>query len=319
MKTGDRVFTRGDAIRWMIALGFLVLDSIWLAASGRSVAHASLVAIGRAVAMLAGIALILSLIAGMPRVTATSRGLHYRRLALVAQCGALLVAFTNIMSVMSYLMITLAPPLMDARLAELDKLLGFDWPQVYNWVRARPAVTLILQLAYASGLAQLLLVPMLTGLAGRAEHLREFMSNMILSCTLLLLIAAPWPAAGAYVSFGVASAAEMASVSHFNVLRAGAMQVFDLAHVQGLVSIPSYHTAMALIFVQTMRWTRTGFVVACLLNLAMILSTPTEGGHYLVDVVGGVGLWALTAGLLRVCRAARPPVLGQHVAQPQPL
>ncbi|SOY56157.1 conserved membrane protein of unknown function [Cupriavidus taiwanensis] len=296
----------------------LVLDGAWLVASERSVTTASLRGSGLGVAMLAAIATVLGLIASHPRITATSRGLHYRRLALVAHSGALLVAFTNVMSVMSYLLVTLAPPLVDERLAALDRMLGFDWPQAYAWVRAHPAIDLIFKFAYMSGLAQLLLIPMLTGLLGHATYLREFVASQMLSCVLLLLIAAPWPAAGAYVSYGLASPGELATVAHFGPLRDGTMQVFDLGHMQGLVSLPSYHTTLALIFVQSMRWTRVGFIVACVLNGLMILSTPTEGGHYLVDVVAGVALWALTAGMLHVFSNRSTPALSGRMAPTQP-
>ncbi|MBB3008564.1 phosphatase PAP2 family protein [Cupriavidus alkaliphilus] len=294
----------------------LALDGAWLALSGRSVTAASLRGSCLGVAMLAAIAVALSLIASHPRISATLRGLHYRRLALVAHSGALLVAFTNVMGVMSYLLVTLAPPLVDGQLAALDQMLGFDWPRAYAWVRAHPGIDGVLKLAYMSGLAQLVLIPMLTGLLGQSTYLREFIANLMLSCVLLLLIAAPWPAAGAYVSYGLASPDEVATVAHFAQLRDGTMHVFDLGHMQGLVSLPSYHTALALIFIQAMRWTRVGFLVACVLNGLMILSTPTEGGHYLVDVIAGVGLWALSAGMLHAFAARRAPALvGQAGAQ----
>lgn len=97
------------------------------------------------------------------------------------------------------------------------------------------------------------------------------------------------------------------------------MRVFDLAQMQGLVSLPSYHTAMALFFVQAMRWTRPGMLIIGLLNLLMIVSTPTEGGHYLIDVVAGVGLWALTAGALRLLAGRRASASAVPVAAPQPV
>lgn len=319
MTIDTRVFTRGDAIRWAMVLVILVPDFVWLMASGRAVTHGSLVSHCLAVATLAVISLVLSLIAGLPRITTTSRGLHYRRLALVAQCGALLVAFTSVTCVLSYLFVTLAPPLVDARLAALDAMLGFDWPRAYVWVRAHSTLHLVLLLAYSSGLLQLVLLPMLIGLLGRAAYLREFLSNLMLSSVLLLLIAAPWPAAGAFVFFGVASPADIATVSHFSALREGSMRVFDLAQMQGLVSLPSYHTAMALFFVQAMRWTRPGVVIIGLLNLLMIVSTPTEGGHYLVDVVAGVGLWVLTAGALRLLAGREAPARAEPAAAPQPV
>lgn len=318
MTTDTRVFTRDDAARWAVALAVLLVDLAWLYFSGRSVTHAGAIASATGIGMLAAISLTLTWIAGWPRVTATSRGMHYRRLALVAQGGALMVLLTSAMSVLSYLLISLAPPLVDERLVMLDGALGFHWPVVRSWVRAHPLISAILKLAYVSGGIQLVLVPMLAGLLGRAEYLREFLSMLILSCILLLLFAAPWPAAGAFVTFGVASPGELATVSHFSALRDGSLRVFDLGHMQGLISLPSYHTTLALVFVRAMRWTRTGFVLACMLNLVMIASTPTEGGHYLVDVIAGVGLWGLTVCMLRLFSRTTAAAMRTPVGPVQP-
>lgn len=307
MTTDIPVFTRDDAARWAFALMVMGLDFAWLTLSGRSVTQASVMASGAGIVTLIVISATLSVIAARPKVRSTQRGLHYRRLALLSQSGAFMVLLSSTMSVLCYLLVTLAPPLVDERLARLDNELGFQWPQLYSWVREHPSISTVLKAAYASGGLQMVLVPMLAALLGRAEYLREFLSTLTLSCVLLLLLAAPWPAAGAYVYFGMASVDELATISHFSALRDGSLLVFDLEQMQGLVSIPSYHTAMALIFMQGMRWTRIGFVLACVLNLAMIASTPTEGGHYLVDVIAGVALWALTVCLLRALSGLRKP------------
>lgn len=313
-----RVFTRGDGIRWQVVLGLAALDVSWLALTGRTVTRASLHATVIAILMLLAIAWLLAAIAGLRRVTSTSRGLHYRRLALAAHGGAWLVAFTGTLSVLSYLLATLAFPLVDGRLARIDVLMGFDWPSVYAWVRARPVVNGVFELAYASGLLQLVLVPMLAALLGRASYVREFFSNLLVSILLLLLVATLWPAAGAFFSYGVASPAEVASVSDFAALRNGTLQVFDLTRMQGLVSLPSYHAALALFFVQAMRWSRIGLWGGGLLNGLMLLSTPTEGGHYLVDVVAGVALWGVTVLVMRRIANRQVPQTARATATVHP-
>ncbi|WP_310125975.1 phosphatase PAP2 family protein [Paraburkholderia terricola] len=70
--------------------------------------------------------------------------------------------------------------------------------------------------------------------------------------------------------------------------------MIDIATAQGLVSMPSFHTALAILFVYSLRRRRVLACVAIPLNLVMILSTPTQGGHYLADVFGGLCLSALT-------------------------
>jgi membrane-associated phospholipid phosphatase len=60
-----------------------------------------------------------------------------------------------------------------------------------------------------------------------------------------------------------------------------------MANAQGLISIPSFHAIMAVLVAYAMRGTRL-FFPFLILNAAVMLSTPTRGGHYLVDVLAGV-------------------------------
>jgi membrane-associated phospholipid phosphatase len=58
--------------------------------------------------------------------------------------------------------------------------------------------------------------------------------------------------------------------------------------------MPSYHTVMALLIAYAFRRTGVvGYVIAAL-NAAMLLSIPSIGGHYLVDVLAG-GVLAFAA------------------------
>ena len=86
-------------------------------------------------------------------------------------------------------------------------------------------------------------------------------------------------------------------------LRDHSVRVIDLAHLRGLVSAPSFHTAAAVIYIRaawpirSLRWP----VLA--LNAAMLLSTPVEGTHYLADML--IGAAVATAMLYLVERVAR--------------
>jgi len=66
--------------------------------------------------------------------------------------------------------------------------------------------------------------------------------------------------------------------------------------------MPSYHTAMAVLFTYAFR--RTGLVGygIATLNVVMLLSIPPIGGHYLVDLLAG---GALALGAIAVQRAPR--------------
>ncbi|KVU41503.1 hypothetical protein WK68_11985 [Burkholderia ubonensis] len=56
---------------------------------------------------------------------------------------------------------------------------------------------------------------------------------------------------------------------------------------------------MALYFAYAIRHVRVVLPVAVLANIAMILSTPTQGGHYLVDVIAGLVVGALSIAAAR--------------------
>ena len=72
--------------------------------------------------------------------------------------------------------------------------------------------------------------------------------------------------------------------------------------MQGIITMPSYHTVLAVLFTYAFR--RTGLVGygIATLNLVMLLSIPPIGGHYLVDVLAG---GALALGAIAVQRAPR--------------
>ena len=72
--------------------------------------------------------------------------------------------------------------------------------------------------------------------------------------------------------------------------------------MEGIVTMPSYHTVMAVLFTYAFR--RTGLIGygIATLNLVMLLSIPPIGGHYLVDMLAG---GALALGAIAVQRAPR--------------
>ncbi|MES2104118.1 MAG: phosphatase PAP2 family protein [Pseudomonadota bacterium] len=290
------MLTQGDTARWALTLAVFVVDAIWLSASHYSVSGARSLAVFF-IALL-GLGL-LSAIGKLPRYSAVARSPYAQRARLTLHCIFLLSVFTAAAGVLQYLLITLNPPVVDARLAAWDALIGFDWVYAFLWVRGNPLVNAILKLAYASLLLQFIAIPWLLGLSGRERHLREFVSCIMLSSLLLLLISAGFPAHSAFAYYGLGIEAELQTVSHFDLLRSGAMRVFDIDDIQGLISIPSYHAALAVILTYVLRSYRLLFLLAAVVNAVMILSTPTEGGHYLVDTIAGLGLAMLTIAATR--------------------
>lgn len=279
---------------WAIVGMVLLVDVLWLQVGGYSIVFSDLKEKGRVILAMTCACAVLYGIQNIPRYRHICLKLRYREVANTVAWFVLLIVFFPTMSLLSYLCITIDMPLVENSLVRFDQAIGFDWLAVYGWVQSHPFVLEILAFAYASGLWQLIAIPAVLGLLGRREDLSMFFFLLALSSIYLLLVSTPFPATSAFEHFKVSDANALSSVSDFSVLRDGSMRTFDLKRTQGLVSLPSFHTALAVIFAYSLRRVRSLFWPAVILDLIMIASTPTQGGHYLADVLAGLGLSALT-------------------------
>ena len=115
----------------------------------------------------------------------------------------------------------------------------------------------------------------------------------MLATLVAIAISTPFPAASAYLHFNIVDLGTASTVSNFFPLRNGTLNVFDLADMQGLVSMPSMHVTMAVLFVQALKGVPGIAAPALVLNAMMIASAPSQGGHYIADVLAGLLLaWA---------------------------
>ncbi len=220
--------------------------------------------------------------------------LFYRRLrggeraADLAAGVALFTAMATAGSLLSYLAFRAGAPLADARLAGWDAaLFGFHWPDWAAWVEARPGLRDTFHLAYTSMSLQIAAALVLLPLAGMRARAGEFLAVMGLSLAATVAVSAILPAEGAAVFFGDATPARYLEAQRG--LREGTLGVLDLGSLQGIVTFPSYHTVTAVALIHAARGTPLAFL-SWALNGLMIFSTPTEGWHYLVDIVAGVAV-----------------------------
>ncbi|MEW6339273.1 MAG: phosphatase PAP2 family protein [Pseudomonadota bacterium] len=283
----------------LILVLVIAIDYAWVSVCGYSVPEEGIVGIARSAANLIGIAGGLFALACIRRYSAMAEILRLRAAAYTLGWLVLLLCFIASDDLLQYLSVTTNAPLVDDSLIRFDSALGFHWLLFYRWVHAHPALQGVLQLAYLSFFVQVLAVPMVLGLTGRRHELSEFVLLFMLSGTLLLLISTPIPASSAFLHFGISDPGTASGYSDFNLLRSGRLRVFEMVPSQGLVSLPSFHTVVAILSVYALRHIRKLFPFAVLLNLTMIASTPTQGGHYLADVLAGILLSALTIFVFR--------------------
>ena len=185
---------------------------------------------------------------------------------------------------LSYLTAMADAPLRDRELLAFDRALGFDWSAVMHALDQWPGLASLLELAYQTHTAQIACIVMFLALRNRPKDLDAFLLAFLIAGALTTTISALVPALGPASLLGnqdflnlKLTGATPADV--LAQLRAGSTRIIDLDHMAGIVTFPSFHTAIALLVVHAVRrdWWLLGPVAG--LDALMLASTITEGGH----------------------------------------
>lgn len=220
---------------------------------------------------------------------------YYALFAIIALAG----------TVATYPIATLTHGYHDAELQRIDSLIGFDWPAWYRTVAAHPLLQETGLAAYRSVFvtpAVLLGYFAWTGERGRAYRL---LAAFWLAAAITLAAFALMPAIGPFSflwhgAIPYMPESETWQAGLIPALRAHAVTEINLAHLRGLVSAPSFHAAAAVLFIAA-SWSAAPLRAPLIaLNLAMLLATPVEGTHYLIDMILGA---AVAAAALVAVRA----------------
>jgi membrane-associated phospholipid phosphatase len=182
-------------------------------------------------------------------------------------------------------------PSLDPSLDAIDRAMGFDWFSFFATVNAHPAVNSVLNFAYWSTTGVVMGVVVILCCKRDICRLGEFLAVFAVSLFCTLAIGALVPAAGAFTQH--ASVGDIFSrwpfFRTFQALRSDPTPILDFSDPQGLVTFPSFHAVMAITTTYALRDLRVVSLLCLVtLNSLAIISTLTEGGHYLVDVIGGI-------------------------------
>lgn len=222
---------------------------------------------------------------------------HEPRLADLGRNALMLVVYTNVAAVFSYLLVgTTHLPLHDARLSAIDRAMGFDWMAAYRWWKASPYWGLS-RVIYLSLGAEFLAVLLALSALGHSRRAWELNFAFMLSSLAVVALGVCLPAAGAYVQYQVPEAASTLYVQHYLGLRDGTIRLIDPCALQGLVQFPSFHAALAALCSYMLYGLRWPFVLSVIWNVLIVAVTPVFGGHYLTDVITGL----LLAAVIMLC------------------
>jgi len=200
----------------------------------------------------------------------------------------------------------------DAPLQAADRALGFDWMAGYHFLLTHTLIASVLGFAYGSMVYQALYFCVLFSLMGKKQQLREMFWLVLAMGILTSAGAMLFPALGPYDTFHAGPPDNFVPVMKH--LKSGKDLNFALGHMTGVVSFPSFHTAMALAYVWGFRKTGPiGWAITAL-NLAMLCAIPYFGGHYLVDMFAGAGVMLLSLVLTSLWFTGRAGSRDQHAA-----
>jgi membrane-associated phospholipid phosphatase len=196
------------------------------------------------------------------------------------------LVFAHAGTILTYALTAASPyPLADAMFDHADKALGFDWLAWFRWVDHHALVHRLLILSYDSMLPQLFLLLVIFSYV-EPRRVQELILAGMLALIVICPIIYALPSIGAYAPHGIA-----AGVGWENDIRdMRSHAVFLIKPKEGIVTFPSYHTVLAVLFIHMGRGKGWLFYILLLLNALMSVSVMNAGGHYLVDMLGGIAV-----------------------------
>jgi hypothetical protein len=214
---------------------------------------------------------------------------------------AQVVLVTVVMSPLTYVAAAANFPLQDANLLAIDRALGLDWRGYVVFVNDHPGLAAALSYGYTMIRWPIFAIPVVLAAAHRYVRIQEFTFAFAVALIVTTIVSALVPAIGVYQEIGLDPAtlasleprAYLDQVRDLAPVREGVLRQLDLFGLAGIVTFPSFHASSAVLYAWALwpvRWIRPIAVVA---NVAMLASTPIDGGHYFIDLAAGVAIAVL--------------------------
>ncbi|ODP34177.1 phosphatase PAP2 family protein [Pandoraea sp. ISTKB] len=290
---------------WLANISLIVVDVTWGGRAGLSVLRSDIewmiVRCGLGVLL----ASVLMRAAVSRRLLATTRGDAYGEAGVGVLWVTTLACFSGAAMFFQYLSVSVSAPDIANWLVSADARLGIDWPSLYHAMRARPWLDVTLSLAYQSVFPQLALLPLVLIYTRNIASYAEFVVQFMVASAVVMLIATLFPAESAFVHFHIQDPNTVSTVSDFMDFRTGKMRELSIWTAQGLISFPSFHAVLGVLFTYATRKVERLFPFVFGWNALMIVSTPTHGGHYVWDVIMGLVVGAIAIAIGRVLAGVR--------------
>jgi PAP2 superfamily protein len=219
-----------------------------------------------------------------------------RRLSDATHYAALWIAFSAAGIIFTYLAATLAMPLRDAEFVALDAALGFHWLAWSGFIWSHRVIQIALFLAYASFLAQIVGSILYFAHTEQTARNTEMIWIAMLSLILSTIVSGLLPAVGPYAHFYGRQTEDIVVLMS---LRDRGAHSFAINGLKGIITFPSFHTVLAIVFTYVHRPPSRSFIPVAILNGLVLIAIPSEGHHYLVDMIAGAIVAAMSIAIVR--------------------
>ncbi len=209
--------------------------------------------------------------------------------------AAFLIGFSSGASVLNTFLLTVAGSSIDGALADIDRLMGFDWPGLMARMADHPQINAGLKLIYNSVLPQIALAIVVLGWRKQSLSIYKLCCAIALGAMIVIFIWTLYPSFGAMAVYSlpadITARLDVALDGQYGQALAKMLAdgpgFISPANMKGLVGFPSYHIVLALLVtwylrgVPYLRW----MILAA--NVLVVFATPIQGGHHWIDVIAG--------------------------------
>jgi len=247
-------------------------------------------------------------------------------LAAIMFGTAVLCAFSAAASVLNYFLLTVAGPRIDDVLAIADRALGFDWYNTMVMMSHHVVLNDIFFRVYNLVLPQIALVMIALAWNGHAEKVYRYCLAVAVGALIAITVWALVPSLGAKSLYILPPDVEARLT--LSITTEYGKELVALLHngpgyitptdVRGLIAFPSYHGVLALIvtfYAWSVRWLRWP---ALLTNAVVLICTPIQGGHHLVDVLASFPVAALSIFIASLGEKAKDAAILSGVVNKPP-
>ena len=185
-------------------------------------------------------------------------------------------------------------PTADEMLLQADLALGIDGLQVATMVAGKrdlllPILAPIYNFAVELCFASLVILSLMNDRVEAWRGALIFVGTLLTTCSVAAFI----PATGLinWATPDVLAYLPSAFMSHFNEFYRGPDPVLRLQVIDGIVSFPSFHAIVGFLVLSMWR-KRLATLIPAAIWLAVELLSTVAAGHYVVDLLGGLLVWA---------------------------